>query len=60
MVPATAPPMIEGDEDLLFEDVAVVIVEIAEGIEVIESRVVLEEDEIGGEVAVSSTAVYTA
>ena len=40
--------MIEGDEDLLFEDVAVVIVEIAEGIEVIESRVVLEEDEIGG------------
>ena len=66
-VPPTAPPMIEGNVDLFFDNATVVIVGIAEGIEVIECRVielvfwvVLEEGEIDGEVAISSMVVYTA
>ena len=66
-VPPTAPPMIEGNVDPFFDDATVVIVEIAEGTEVIECRViglvfwvVLEEADIEREVAIYSTVVYTA
>ena len=53
MIPPTAPPMIEGDDGLFFEDVPVVIVEVSEGTELVERVVVLvlwvvlEEVEVG-------------